>query len=102
MNDGNGGGNNPSDGEQNNIMAQALMALAQALGNLQPALTQAPREQNIAQVSKFHGYGNEDPTEWAKRFDTACLTNNWRLARQKDIARSFFDRPAFQWFDENY
>ncbi len=38
MNDGNGGGNNPSlDGGQNNIMAQALTALAQALENLQPA-----------------------------------------------------------------
>ncbi len=37
MNDRNGGGNNPPpDGEQN-IMAQALTALAQALGNLQPA-----------------------------------------------------------------
>ncbi len=31
-----GGGNNPSDGEQNNLMAQTLTALAQALGNLQP------------------------------------------------------------------
>ncbi len=60
MNDGNDGGNN---GGQNNIMAQALMALAAALGNLQPAPAQAPREQNIAQVSKFHGYGNEDPAE---------------------------------------
>ena len=39
MNDGNGGGNNPSsDGGQNNIMIQALAALAQALGNMQPAL----------------------------------------------------------------
>jgi len=34
MNDGNGGGNNPSDGRQNNIIAQALTALVQALGNL--------------------------------------------------------------------
>ena len=57
-------------------MAQALTALAQALGNLQPTSAQAPREQNIAQVSKFYEYGNEDPTEWAKRFDAACLTNN--------------------------
>jgi len=48
MNDGNNGGNNPPDGEQNNIIAQALTALAQALGNLQPALAQASREQNIA------------------------------------------------------
>ena len=96
MNDGNGGGNNPPDGGQNNIMAQVLTAIAQALGNLQLALAQAPREQNIAQVPKFHGYGNEDPTEWAKRFDAACLTNNWRPARQKDIAESFFDRLAFQ------
>ena len=31
-----------------NIIAQALTALAQALGNLQPALAQASREQNIA------------------------------------------------------
>src|SRR6266542_1698396 len=74
-------GNNPPDGGQNNIMAQVLTALAAALGNLQPALAQAPREQNIAQVPKFYGYGNEDPTEWAKRFDAACLTNNWRLNR---------------------
>jgi len=36
MNDGNGGGNNLSN-EQNNIIAQALMALVQTLGNLQPA-----------------------------------------------------------------
>src|SRR6266542_32662 len=28
--------------------------------------------------------------------------NNWRSARQKDIAESFLDRLAFQWFDENY
>src|SRR6266498_152818 len=102
MNDGNGGGNNLSDGGQNNIMAQALTALAAALGNLQPALAQAPREQNITQVPKFHSYGNKDPAEWAKRFDAACLTNNWRPNRQKDIAGSFLNRPAFQWFDENY
>ena len=63
MNDGNGGGNNPPDGGQNNIMAQALTALVQALGNLQLAPVLAPREQNIAQVPKFHGYENEDPTE---------------------------------------
>ncbi len=38
MNDRNGGGNNSSsDRGQNNIIAQALTALAQALGNLQPA-----------------------------------------------------------------
>ena len=39
MNDGNGGDNNPLpfDEGQNNIIAQALAALAQALGNLQPA-----------------------------------------------------------------
>jgi len=37
MNDGNGGGNNPPDGGQNNIMVQALTALATVLGNLQPA-----------------------------------------------------------------
>src|SRR6266498_4996065 len=94
--------NNPPDGGQNNIMAQALTALTAALGNLQPAPAQASRKQNITQVPKFHGYENEDPTEWAKRFNAACLTNNWRAARQKDIAGSFFDRPAFQWFDENY
>ena len=63
MNDGNGGGNNLPDGGQNNIIAQALTALAQALENLQPALAQAPREQNIAQVPKFYGYENEDPFE---------------------------------------
>ena len=97
MNDGNRGGNNPPpDGGQNNIIAQVLITLAQALGNLQPAPVQAPREQNIAQVSKFHGYRNENPAEWAKRFDAACLTNNWRLNRQKDIAGSFLDGPAFQ------
>ena len=76
-----GGGNNPPDEGQNNIIAQALTALAQALGNLQLALAQALREQNIAQVSKFHGYRNKNPTEWAKRFDVACLTNNWRPTR---------------------
>src|SRR6266511_769902 len=70
MNDGNDGGNG---GGQNNIMAQALTALAAALGNLQPAPAKAPREQNITQVPKFHGYGNEDPAEWAKRFDAAYL-----------------------------
>jgi len=53
-----------------------LTALAQVLRNLQPAPVQAPRKQNIAQIPKFHGYGNEDSTEWVKRFDTACLTNN--------------------------
>jgi len=48
MNDGNGRGNNPPDGGQNNIIAQTLTALATALGNLQPAPAQAPRKQNIA------------------------------------------------------
>ncbi len=43
MNDGNGGGNTPPDG-QNNIMAQALTALAIALENLQLAPAQAFRE----------------------------------------------------------
>jgi len=47
-------------------------------------------------VLKFHGYENEDPTEWVKRFDTVYLTNNWRATRQKDIAESFLDEPAFQ------
>ena len=63
---------------------------------MQPTPIQEPRKQNIAQVPKFHGYGNEDPAEWAKRFDVAYLTNNWRAARQKDIVRSFLNRPAFQ------
>ncbi len=89
-------GNNPPNGGQNNIMAQALIALAAALGNLQPVPAQASKEQNIAQVPKFHGYGNEDPAEWAKRFDAACLTNNWRLNCQKDITGSFLDGSAFQ------
>ena len=75
MNDENGGGNNPPDG-QNNIIAQALTALAQVLENLQPAPVQGFRKQNIAQVPKFHGYKNEDPAKWVKRFDAACLTNN--------------------------
>ena len=67
MNDrGDGDNNPPPDGGQNNIIAQILTALAQALGNLQSASAQAPREQNIAQILKFHGYGNENPTEWAK------------------------------------
>ncbi len=44
-------------------MAQMLTALATTLGNLQPTSAQASREQNIAQVPKFHGYGNEDPAE---------------------------------------
>ncbi len=73
-----------------------MTALAAALGNLQPASAPAPKEQNIAQVPKFHDYRNEDPAEWAKRFDATCLTNNWRLNRQKDIAGSFLDGPAFQ------
>ena len=94
MNNGNEGDNNPPDG-QNNVIAQALIALAQALGNLQPAPAQASREQNIAQVPKFHEYDNEDPTEWAKRFDVAYLTNNWKAARQKDIVGSFFEGSAF-------
>ena len=76
-------------------MAQTLATLAQVIGNMQLASVQRPREQNIAQVSKFHGYRNENPTEWAKRFDATCLTNNWRAVKQKDIARSFLDRPAF-------
>ena len=64
MNDENGGDNNlPPDGGQNNIIIQALTALAQALENLQPASAQALKKQNITQVPKFHGYGNEDPSE---------------------------------------
>ena len=95
MNDGNGGNNPFLDREQNNIIVQALAALAQAIGNMQPTPVQGPREQNITQVPKFHGYRNEDPAKWAKRFDAAYLTNNWKAARQKNIAGSFLDRPAF-------
>ena len=94
MNDENGE-NNPPNG-QNNIMIQALATLAQAIRNLQSALVQGPREQNIAQIPKFYGYENEDPAEWAKRFNVTCLTNNWQVARQKDIAGSFLDGLAFQ------
>jgi len=77
-------------------MAQALAALVQAIGNIQPALANAPREQNIAQVLKFNRYENEDSAEWVKRFDAMCLTNNWQANKQKDIARSFLDRLVFQ------
>ncbi len=63
---------------------------------MQSAPVQRPRKQNIAQVSKFHGYRNKNPAKWAKRFDVACLTNNWQAAQQRDIARSFFDKSAFQ------
>ncbi len=62
MNDRNGG-NNPPDERQNNMIAQVLAALAQAIRNMQPALVQGPREQNIAQIPKFHGYGNKDPAK---------------------------------------
>ncbi len=68
--------NNPSDRRQNNIISQALATLAQAIRNMQLALVNASREQNIAQVPKFNGYENEDPAEWAKRFNAACFTNN--------------------------
>ncbi len=81
MNNGNRSNNPPPDGGQNNIMAQALAALVQAIGNMQSASGQGSREQNIAQVPKFHRYENKDPAKWAKRFDVACLTNNWRAAR---------------------
>jgi len=43
MNDGNGG-NNPPNGRQNNLIAQALAALVQAIRNIQPASTNTPRE----------------------------------------------------------
>jgi len=58
-------------------MAQMLAALAQAIRNIQPASANVSRKQNIAQVPKFNGYGNENLAEWTKRFDVACLTNNW-------------------------
>ncbi len=83
-------------------MAQVLAALAQAIGNIQLASANVPREQNITQVSKFNGYGNEDPAEWTKRFNMICLTNNWQANRQKNIARSFLNESAFQQFNENY
>ena len=95
MNDGNGSNNSPNGG-QNNMIAQALVTLVQAIGNMQPAPVLGLKEQNIAQVSKFYGYGNKDPAEWVKRFDTTYLTNNWQAAQQKNIARSFLDEPAFQ------
>ena len=44
---------------------------------MQLASVNALQEQNITQVSKFNEYENEDLAEWAKRFDAACLTNNW-------------------------
>ncbi len=72
--------NNPSDRRQNNIIAQALAALAQAIENMQPVSPQGPQKQNITQIPKFHRYRNKDPTEWVKRFDAACLINNWRVA----------------------
>ena len=68
---------------------------------MQPALANRPKKQNITQISKFHGYRNENPVEWAKRFNAICLTNNWIANWQKDIAGSFLDGPAL-WFDENY
>ncbi len=89
------GGNNPSNKGQNNIIAQTLATLVQVIENMQPASANRPKEQNIVQVFKFNGYGNEDLTEWAKRFDIACLTNNWPANCQKNIAGSFLDRLAF-------
>ncbi len=47
MNDRNGGNNPPNRG-QNNIIAQALTELVQAIENIQPASVQGPKEQNIA------------------------------------------------------
>jgi len=35
----------------------------QAIRNIQPASVNVPREQNIAQVPKFNGYGNKDPAK---------------------------------------
>ena len=48
---------------------------------MQSAPVQGLREQNIAQVPKFHRYENENLIEWVKRFDAMCLMNNWRVAR---------------------
>ncbi len=36
--------NNPSDGRQNNLIAQTLVALVQAIGNIQPALANTSGE----------------------------------------------------------
>ena len=69
---------------------------------MQPASANKPKEQNITQVFKFSGYKNKNPAKWVKRFDTTCLTNNWQVNKQKNIAESFLDRSAFQQFDENY
>ncbi len=76
-------------------MAQVLVALVQAIRNIQSTLVNRFRKQNIAQVTKFNGYGNKDPAKWVKRFDAACLTNNWIANWQKDIARSFLNKSAF-------
>ncbi len=70
------GGNNLPDRGQNNVIAQALAALAQTIENMQPVLVNRSRKQNIAQVFKFNRYGNENLTEWVKRFDAICLMNN--------------------------
>jgi len=56
-------GNNLFNRRQNNVIAQTLAALAQAIGNMQPASANKPKEQNITQVFKFNGYGNKNPTE---------------------------------------
>ena len=42
MNDRNG--NNPPNERQNNIIAQAIAALTNVIGNMQLALAQAPKE----------------------------------------------------------
>ena len=36
--------NNPCDKRQNNLIAQALAALAQVIGNIQPVSVNRPRE----------------------------------------------------------
>ena len=59
MNDRNEGTNSP-DGGQNNLIVQALVTLTQAIRNMQPAPLPGLKEQNIAQILKFHGYGNEN------------------------------------------
>ena len=82
MNDGNRGNNLPPDRGQNNIMTQALVALVQVIENIQPAPVQGSRKQNIAQISKFNRYDNEDLTEQAKRFDVIYLMNNQSANRQ--------------------
>jgi len=62
INDGDEENNLPDEG-QNNLIAQTLIALVQVIGNMQPALVNRPREQNIAQIVKFNRYRNENSAE---------------------------------------